>query len=223
MPTPEEVTRWRALRGRFLNELWDAEHAGDRWPSVASLLERLGESSRPEHEVSRLVEGLVDDGLISGSMSLAETYPPQTQLTSKGRYEVEQWLAAPNQPTEHLPLPASTVFNIGTVQGPIVHSSPNATVTTHYQQQGQQLQTFVDRYRHLVDSLDLSPDEREDVEADLETIAEQASRPEPESRRWRSAVRRLLEPLGRGAAAGAAAISEQEVRELGEQLLALPV
>jgi hypothetical protein len=110
MPTPEQVNSWRALRGRFLNVLWDVEQEGERWPAVSELLDRIGESDLPDHLKARLVEGLVDDGLISGEMSVAETYPPQTQLTSQGRYEVEEWLATPEQPTEHLPLPADTVL-----------------------------------------------------------------------------------------------------------------
>jgi hypothetical protein len=31
MPTPDELREWRALRGHFLNALWDAEHAGKDW------------------------------------------------------------------------------------------------------------------------------------------------------------------------------------------------
>jgi hypothetical protein len=219
MPTPEQVNSWRALRGRFLNVLWDVEQEGQRWPAVSELLDRIGESDLPDHLKARLVEGLVDDGLISGEMSVAETYPPQTQLTSQGRYEVEEWLATPEQPTEHLPLPANTVFNINTLQGPLVHSSPNANVTAHYSQQAQQLKMFVDRYQDIVGALDLTADEKESVLADLEALAEQTQRSEPQTTRVRSIVRRLLEPLGRGASTGAAAATHQQVQELGQELL----
>jgi len=204
VPTPEQVNEWRALRGRFLNALWDAEHAGEDWPAVAGIFDRIGESSRPAHEKGRLVEDLVQDGLISGEMSLGGTYPPNSQLTSDGRYEVERWIAEPDRPTEHLPLPANTVFNIGTLQGPFVHSSPHATVTTTYHQHAQQLLDFAEQVRQVIESRNLSPEAREAAEADLDTVTEQAKAPQPEPRRLRPAVRRLLQAVGQGATTGAA-------------------
>jgi hypothetical protein len=50
----------------------------------------------------------MDDGLITESESFVfDLSNEAVGLTSPGRYEVEQWLAEPDVPTEHLPVPAN--------------------------------------------------------------------------------------------------------------------
>lgn len=115
MPTSDEVREWRALRGRFLNALWDAKHAGVDFANVSDLLRTAGAPDLPPHRVERLIDNLSDDGLIEG-LTYAEGSAQQIRLTSHGRYEVEQWLAQPDRPTERLQLPANQVFNIHSIR-----------------------------------------------------------------------------------------------------------
>jgi hypothetical protein len=133
MPTPDELREWRALRGRFLNALWDAEHAGTDYPNVSDLLQAAGSPDLPAHQIDRLIETLDEDGLIEG-ITMAEGSAQQVHLTSYGREELERWLAEPERPTEHLPLPANQVFNIGSmnVTGPVLQGSTATNVTTTY-------------------------------------------------------------------------------------------
>jgi hypothetical protein len=144
MPTTDQVKAWRALRGRFLNALWDAEAAGASFPRVSVLLETTGDRDLPHDDVERLVRTLHNGGLIDG-ISFAEGEAQQIRLTSGGRAEVEQWLAEPTRPTEHLPLPANQVFNIDSmhVTGTVVQGSAANMIVTNVGVTGEALQRLV--------------------------------------------------------------------------------
>jgi hypothetical protein len=87
--TAEQVQEWRALRGRFLNAIWDAEHDGNDVALVSDLLATIGASDLPDHQIERLVRNLEADRLIEG-LTLASGRDQQVRLTSEGRYEVEE-------------------------------------------------------------------------------------------------------------------------------------
>ena len=228
MPTPDELKQWRVIRGKFLNTLWDVEHEGTLLPMVQDVLTRINEERRSEPEISWFVRTLVSDGMVEGIVqTMDSTYPTEVRLTAQGRRELEAWLAEPDQPTEHLPVPANVVFNSitvgGNVQGAaLLQGSGGATATATYSAHGQQIANFVERYRQLLPGLDLDDEAREAVEADLVTIQEQAKEPEVQPARVRPLVRRLLSSLGTAAALGAATVAQEEVVHLGQQLLQLP-
>lgn len=157
-------------------------------------------------------------------MSLAETYPSQVRLTADGVEELERWLGEPDRPTENLPVPANTVFNIITVHGdlqgsPLVQGSPGATVTSTYSTQSPQLSAFAEGYRRLHGQLDLDGEGLETLEADLATVDNQAAANEPDGRRWRPSLRRLMAALGTAAAAGVTSGAHDEDLPIGHQLL----
>jgi hypothetical protein len=129
---------------------------------------------------------------------------------------VEQWLAHPDQPTEHLPLPASQVFNIGSmhVAGPVLQGSTATNVVTSYGVSGDALRRLVTEFRRLVEATELSDEEREDIEADLDTVEEEASTPQPRPQRVRPLLRRLQVALTAGALSGAEAGAKEEVIHL---------
>jgi hypothetical protein len=133
----------------------------------------------------------------------------------------ELWLAEPDRPTEHPQVPATTVFNnYGTWQAsPVVQASPNATVRVISNAQGQQLANFVQQYRLALDSMQLESDEREDIEADLRTIEEQAGTGSPDESRLRPVIHRLLDWTRAAAAAGVSSVVKQEIESGGHQLL----
>lgn len=228
MPTPDELRQWRVIRGKFLNALWDIEHEGTLLPMVSDVLERISETSRPDAEISWFIRTLISDGMIESIVqTMDSTYPSEVRLTSQGRRELEAWLAEPGRTTEHLPVPASVVFNsitvAGNVQGAaLVQDSAGATATATYSAQGQHIAAFTERFRQLLPDLDLDAEAREAVEADLATIEDQAKEPEPQPGRVRPLVRRLLSALGTAATQGAATVAQDEVVHLGHQLLQLP-
>jgi hypothetical protein len=217
MPTPEEVREWRALRGRFLNALWDAEHAGVDYANVSDLLRTAGAPDLPPHRVERLITNLSDDGLIDG-ITYAEGPAQQIRLTGQGRYEVEQWLAQPDRPTQHLQLPANQVFNIHSmkVTGTVMQGSTatNVSTTATSGASGDALQRVVAEFRRLIEATDLSDQDREDIDADLEIVEEEASSPHPRPQRVRAVLRRLQGAVIGGTLAGAEAGTKDEVIHL---------
>lgn len=223
LPTPTQVAERQALRGRFLSAMWDAENAGTNMPAVADVLATIEEDHRAEADVRQLVGGLIQDGLLSAGLGrkLASIYSPRVLLTSAGRAEVERWLTEPDRPTEHLAVPAATVFNnYGTVQGSsVVQGSPNSAVTVISNAQGQQLAGFAQQYRKVLDAIDLCDDAREDVEGDLRTLEEQATADSPDASRLRPAIRRLLGWLGATAGVGVGSVAKAEIESGGHALL----
>jgi hypothetical protein len=155
----------------------------------------------------------MDDGLVPESDSLAfELSNEAVGLTSPGRYEVEQWLAEPDVPTEHLPVPANQVFNIGTmnVTGTVMQGSTATNVTTNIGVSGNELVKLATQLRKLLTAVQLDPDDREAVEADIEVIEEEAAAPQPRLQRVRPLLRRLRAALVSGALSGAEAGAKQE-------------
>ena len=124
MPTPDEIRQYRKWRGRLVNAVWDAEHAGGNPATrVSVLLPKIGAQDLPTHAIARLVNDLVRDGLLE-EFSLPnadELYAPEVKLTSAGRLEVESWIAD-DAPTDHLALTPSQTFSTP-FPGPVAGAS----------------------------------------------------------------------------------------------------
>jgi hypothetical protein len=90
--TAEQIREWRALRGRFLNALWDAEHDGNDVALVSDLLAGIGAPDLRDHQIERLVGNLSADRLIEG-LTLAsgpeQQVRPQQRRSLRGRGMVE--------------------------------------------------------------------------------------------------------------------------------------
>jgi hypothetical protein len=112
-----------------------------------------------------------------------DIFNDSTALTVRGRYEVEQWLAEPDEPTAALPLPANQVFRIETmnVTGTVMQGSTATNVNTHIGTSGTELVELVTKFRQLLAGVEVLPDDREAIEADLEVIEEEATAAQP---RW---------------------------------------
>jgi hypothetical protein len=209
--TAEQVKEWQARRGGFLSAIWDSEHAGIELPLVSDLLDEIGASDLPAHQIDRLVRDLEHDGMIS-QLTMGPIPEQQIRLTSEGRYEVEQWLAEPDEPTDYLSLPASQAFHINTmnVTGPALLGSTANNVTTSYGASGKELVELVAQFRQLLTAAELSPDDREGLEADLDVLEEEAATPQPRPQRVRPILRRLKGALLTGALSGAQVAAKQE-------------
>ena len=200
MASREQVQEWRALRGRFLNALWDSENVGEQRTPVVDVLNAIGAESLTDAQAERLVRNLMDDGLITESDSMVfDLANESVGLTVPGRYEVEQWLAEPDEPTAHLPVPANQVFHIGTmnVTGTVMQGSTATIVTTNVGVSGDELVKLAAQFRELLDTVELDPDDREAVEADVEVIEEEAAA-QPRASRLRPLLRRLKAALVSG-------------------------
>jgi hypothetical protein len=221
--TQVQIQEWRTLRGRFLNALWDSEHAGNDFTLVSDLIAAIGASDLPVQQLDRLVLDLGNDGLIT-NIGMGATQDQQVRLSSEGRYEVEEWLSEPDEPTEHIKVPANQIYNINTmnVTGPVLQGSAATNVTTSYGVSGDVLVKLVAQFRELLTAAELSPDDRESLEADIEVIEEEAAAAQPKAGRLRSALRRLKDALFKGALAGIEVGAKQETIHLMEQAQQLP-
>jgi hypothetical protein len=221
--TAQQVQEWQALRGPLLNALWDAEDAGQPRIPVSDLLDTIGARNQPEHQINRLFRNLSEDGLISDP-GFGSVRSSEVQLTSDGRYEVERWLAEPDEPTPHLPLPANQVINFNNVNftGTSLVGSTATHVTTNYGVSGDVLIKLVAQFRELLSTADLPDDDRESIEADLEVIEGEAASDQPRWQRLRPFLRRLRGVVEKGVLAGIEAGTKQETIHLIEQAQQLP-
>jgi hypothetical protein len=216
--TAEQVKEWQAQRGGFLSAIWDAEHAGIELPLVSDLLAEIGASDLPAHQIDRLVRDLERDGMIS-QLTMGPIPEQQIRLTSEGRYEVEQWLAEPDEPTDYLPMPASQAFHINTmnVTGTVLQGSTATNIiTTNYDDSLERLRKAISAYRQLLGTADLSDDDRDAIEVDLDVIEEEAGAAQPRSKRLRALLGRLGAALTTGVLAGVEAGTKQETIQLIE-------
>ena len=219
MATREQVQEWRALRGRFLNALWDSENAGEQRTPVVDVLDAIGAEGLTVPQAERLVRNLMDDGLITESDSMVfDLANESVGLTVPGRYEVEQWLAEPDEPTEHLPVPANQVFHIGTmnVTGTVMQGSTATNVTTNIGVLGDDLVKLAAQFRELLSTVELDSDDREAVQADVEVIEEEAAAAQSRPGRLRPLLRRLRDALVSGALSGVEVGAKQEALHLIE-------
>jgi len=225
MPTPDEIREYRQWRGRMINAVWDAEAADTSgWPAVDihEILKTIGAQDLPQHTVARLVNDLVSDGLLEPFAETAEaTYPLQVKLTSYGRLEVEQWISD-DQPTEHLALPPSQVFNThihGNVSGSaVIVGSTNATVNLQAVV-GESLSELVAKSRELLASWQGNDEEREEITADVELLESEWTSQSAPVGRVKAALRRIVRWAGGAAAVGASAALSGEVQQLAGTVL----
>jgi hypothetical protein len=88
---------------------------------------------------------------------------------------------------------------IGTmhVTGPVLQGSTATNVTTSYGVSGDELRRLVAALRGLLAEVNLPEDDREEIEADLGMIEEEAATGQPRSQRIRPLLRRLQVALTR--------------------------
>lgn len=220
MPTKEEVEKSRGDRARFLCAVWDTQSKGEDYVSTDSTLASTA-PDLDEAQAHRLVRSLIDDGVLGGTeMGLNDLTPRDVWLTAGGRREVEHWVTS-GETTKHIPITHNQVFNNfhGPVNGSnIVTSSANFTIN-QVNNFGESIAALDQKVRQLLDEQNVVGDEREDVEADLATLSEQAGRTDPDTGRVRAALRSVKRWAGGVVATGTAAALQTEVTELAAQVL----
>jgi hypothetical protein len=215
--TAEQMQEWQALRGRFLTALWNSENAGQELVPVSDLIVTIGARDLPERQLEQLVRNLKEDGLITDP-GFEPVKLGATRLTSEGRREVDRWLAKPDQPTEVIQVPANEIhINNMHVTWPTLLGSTANNINTTYDTSGKELLELVAQFRQLLTTVELSPDDQEELEADLDVLEEEAGSPQPKPQRVRPILRRLKDALIKGTVAGAEVAAKQETIHLIEQ------
>jgi hypothetical protein len=223
VPTPQEIREYRQWRGRFISALWDAQAASyDPAFRVPDLLREIGADVLPEHGQARLVNELAGDGLIEAfAPTLGFAFPQDVRLTSYGRLEVERWISD-DEPTEHLALPPSQVFNTyvhGDVTGSAIVVGSTGTTVNLQVAVRDQLSDIIAKTRHLLTQWDQVGDARESVEADVEILEEERRATQPKAGRLKAALRRLMQWSAGVAAAGLRPELAGEVQHLAHDVM----
>lgn len=225
VPTPDEIREYRQWRGRMINAIWDAEAADTSgWPAIdiRGTVQTIGAQDLPQHAVARLVNDLVGDGLLEPFGQTAEaTYPLQVKLTSFGRLEVERWISD-DQPTEHLALPPSQVFNThfhGDVSGSAVVVGSKETIVNLQAVVGDSLSELVVKTKDLLAAWQGDDDEREEIVADVELLETESSNQSAPVGHVKAALRRITRWAAGASAVGASAALSGEVQQLAGTVL----
>jgi hypothetical protein len=114
-------------------------------------------------------------------------------------------------------VPASQVFNITNSHitgSTLLQGSTANDVTTNYGVSDDVLVKLVAQFRQLLTTAELSPDDREELEADLDALEEEAGSPQPTPQRIRPILRRFKDALVKGALSGLEVAAKQESIDL---------
>jgi hypothetical protein len=184
---------------------------------VSALLDAIGNPALTPEQTDRLLRQLSYDDLISG-VGMGDVTSGSIRLSVAGRHEVEQWLSEPDSRTEHLAVPVDQVFNIGTmnVTGTVLQGSTANNVTTSYGVASKELLELVAQFRQLLTAAELSTDDREGLEADLDALEKRPRHLSQDLSGYDRYCRRLKDALVNGALSGAELGAKQETIHLIE-------
>jgi hypothetical protein len=116
------------------------------------------------------------------------------------------------------PTEGTSVFKIKTmkVNGPVLQGSTVNNMTTTYGVSGDALVKVVHQFRKILAGTDLSDDDREAIEVDVDVIEQDTRAAQPKPKRLRALLLRLGAALTTGALAGIEAGTKQETLQASE-------
>jgi hypothetical protein len=228
MPTADEIREYQEWRAKIVNGIWDAQAADTtNWPPgvhTRDILPAISADQLPQHFVGRIINDLVDDGLVEGTMMVdEESHPTTVRLSSLGRMEVQRWISN-DQPTEYFQVQPSQVFNTTThFHGPVTGSalvvgSTGTTVNTQTAV-GDSLPLLIEKARQLLGEWQGTDEDREGVIADIELLEEQSGSVAAPAGRTKAALRRMVAWAAGAAALGASSAISGEVQQLAGDVL----
>lgn len=167
------------MRTRFMEWLYETSDGNE----VATVEEKafVDETGVGERELENAIRYLEGEGLLRAHWSLGGILPGGVSITHLGVREIEEALTRPAHPTEHF----VPMMNITTVHGNVVGSqiqqgSPGASQEGALDVSGlQEIQDIVRATREALPNLDLSNEERFDLEKDLDMVEREISRARP--------------------------------------------
>lgn len=184
-----EIKRKRFL---FLNRLYEITE-GNEYSHVNKW--RLGQGLGFESNETKLItqylkgEGLIEYTTLDGGIS----------ITHFGVLQVEEAISNPEKPTYYFP-PVTNIINIQKmVNSQIQQGTTHSTQTGSFNSQDlQSLADFINLLRGKLPELNLKPEDKKEVEADIETIEAQLSSPKPKSviiKECLGTIRNILEGI----------------------------
>ncbi|AIF83032.1 hypothetical protein NTE_00957 [Candidatus Nitrososphaera evergladensis SR1] len=154
-----------------------------------------------------IVQYLTGEGLITGT-----GIGGNIGITHFGIKEVEEALEHPEQPTEHFaPLATVNIIHVGQmnnsqIQASGANSSQTATLTQSSgisQEQLVELRDIISMLRETASTADLTPEQKGELNTEIETLALQAQSSKPKSQRIKECLvtaKNILEGVAAGAA-----------------------
>lgn len=197
----DQISKRRAQRTQFMNELYDLVNGADFQPiSTHKVAQKLNLNMEDHTEILKIARYLEGEYLVK----LTGYGGSVVSLTHEGVREVEEARSQPDQPTEHF-APINIVYAETITHSAIQQGSPGATqsLTVISQSNLEQLQELLQSLRGSIAQLDLDESQQAELEADIRTLEAQVTSPKPKKEVIRpglQSIKRILE----GTAAGAA-------------------
>lgn len=167
-----DIEQERKDRFRFLHRLWDVTE-GDEYkcPNMFAIGNALGFDRQKTERVYQYLngEGLAESKALGGVIG----------ITHDGIREVENALSQPEEPTHYFP--AVNVISIGSMsKSTIQQASPGAVQQVKLEEaEVQETRALVQEIKSQLDQFELSPEDRQQVEAEVSTIEAQLGSPKP--------------------------------------------
>lgn len=145
-------------------------------------------------------------------------------ITHWGIKEVEAALEMPDKPTEHF-LPIANFIHVETMSGGAIqqgtnHSIINQTVSGSSLNE---LRAFIETLKEELPKLNLSKEQREEIEADIQTIEQQSKSPKPKTEIIKYgllSIKTVVEGAIAGIAANIVTPTTQHLIETAKNLIA---
>ena len=179
-------------RFQFLHEIYDLSNADiNRYYQSYKVGEKLGYSNKLTTQVIQYLE---KEGLIKFRTDAMTTI----SITHEGIKEVEQALTNPNEATEHFSPAKNIIINIKEMtDSQIQIESPYAIQSkTSNKELLKKLTDLNECIKKGIEKLELKDDEKQELEADVQTIDAQLSSPKPKMNILKtcvSSIRRIME------------------------------
>ena len=184
-----KIEEMKKKRFQFLYRLYELSEGDEsKWFNMFQIGEKLGFDSDLTEKIAQYLkgEGLIEFQGISGIIG----------ITHRGIREVEEALSHPNIPTSHF-LPVNVISINQMVNSQIQQASPEATqIVGISENKYEELKEVIQSLKESIDKLNLEPQQKSDLQAEIQTIEAQMSSSKPKATiitECLSSIRRVLE------------------------------
>ncbi len=197
------IKEMKTKRFQFLHKLY--ELTGGDESELFSMFE-IGEELGFDRDLTVKIEQyLCREGLISQGRGGLGTRDRDVGISHRGVKKIEEALDNPDRPTHYFPA-AINITSIGTMIGSQLQiDSPGATQVATFNENGYEgLKEVIQSLKESIDQLDIDPQQKSELQADIQTIDAQIYSPKPKATiitECLGSIKRILE----GAAGGALA------------------
>jgi hypothetical protein len=177
----EDLRKRRELRTALLKKVYDLTQ-GSTASGVngAEAAVQLGIKNDQQEQLRDAALYLHDEALVKVTR-VQGGFPAFIQLTHKGLKEIEQAIAAPNTPTEHL-APINFLYINNAIGSNIQQATTGSTQTINVDTDSVgRIKEFLAAISQSAPTISLKEDDKRELEAEVKTIQAQVESPKPKA------------------------------------------